>query len=350
MIKRIVTEITILLFITFFGGCLKDAPTVPVNPKTGNSPVLLGYLEEHGNYINSPFMPSLVDAPEVYNNITTYLILDVRTPQDFASGHIQNSVNVKPDSLLIYLKSINADSYPKIIIVSSTGQAASYYSCLLILDGYTNVYAMRFGMASWNSSFSDPWLSALDNLVPRTLTDTDYPKDGYSPLPSLTFPDENADAKSKLEYRINQLLAAGFEDEIKIEYSTPAIDIRIILPVDKARGYLICLGDPQFYKSYFGTSHPFDAILYLFAAPNLEFESTNLLQTLPSNKTIYLYSYAGNISAFITAYLRVLGYDARSVLYGGNNMIYNAMRNTPSIVQYTFSSGDIYNFGYVTGN
>ena len=37
------------------------------------------------------------------------------------------------------------------------------------------------------------------------------------------------------------------------------------------------------------------------------------LKTLPIDKQIVVYEYAGMTSAFVVAYLRVLGYDAKSI-------------------------------------
>jgi rhodanese-related sulfurtransferase len=49
------------------------------------------------------------------------------------------------------------------------------------------------------------------------------------------------------------------------------------------------------------------------------------LKTLPTDKTIVVYCCTGQNSANLTAYLRVLGYDAKSLLFGTNGMIYNDM-------------------------
>ena len=49
------------------------------------------------------------------------------------------------------------------------------------------------------------------------------------------------------------------------------------------------------------------------------------LKTLPADKPVAVYCYTGQTSAFLVAYLRLLGYDAKSVLYGTNGMIYDKM-------------------------
>ena len=51
-------------------------------------------------------------------------------------------------------------------------------------------------------------------------------------------------------------------------------------------------------------------------------------------------------SAYISGYLRTLGYDARSLLFGANGMIYDRM--VAESVPNPFDPGhDIMNYGYV---
>jgi len=47
------------------------------------------------------------------------------------------------------------------------------------------------------------------------------------------------------------------------------------------------------------------------------------LKTLATDKKVAVYCYTGQTSAYMTAYLRILGYDAKSILFGTNGMIYD---------------------------
>ena len=49
------------------------------------------------------------------------------------------------------------------------------------------------------------------------------------------------------------------------------------------------------------------------------------LKTIPTDKTVVVYCYTGQTSANLAAYLRVIGYDAKSLLFGTNGMIYDDM-------------------------
>ena len=50
-----------------------------------------------------------------------------------------------------------------------------------------------------------------------------------------------------------------------------------------------------------------------------------LLDTLPTDKPIVVYCWTGQTSAQVTPYLRILGYDAYSMLYGMNGCSFTAL-------------------------
>ena len=68
------------------------------------------------------------------------------------------------------------------------------------------------------------------------------------------------------------------------------------------------------------------------------------LKTLPTDKAVVIYCYTGQNSAFLTAYLRVLGYDAKSLLYGANGMIYDHLSDAGLTV---WSDAQIMGYEYV---
>ncbi|HRY98386.1 MAG TPA: response regulator, partial [Bacteroidales bacterium] len=69
------------------------------------------------------------------------------------------------------------------------------------------------------------------------------------------------------------------------------------------------------------------------------------LKTLPTDKPVVVYCYTGQTSAFMAAYLRLLGYDAKSLLFGGNGMIYD---NMAAAGLTTWKPDQIMGYDYVT--
>ena len=62
-----------------------------------------------------------------------------------------------------------------------------------------------------------------------------------------------------------------------------------------------------------------------------------------------MYDYSGQLSACMTAYLRVLGYDVKILLYGANQLFYSRLISDPELLGYAFTTDKIQNYPYVTG-
>jgi rhodanese-related sulfurtransferase len=113
-----------------------------------------------------------------------------------------------------------------------------------------------------------------------------------------------------LEARVDALLAEGF---------TPA-SITAATVFGTPSNYYIVNYWPA--AQYSDPGHIPGAIQY---TPKETLKLNVDLKTLPTDKPIVVYCYSGQTSAFIAAYLRLLGYDAKSLMFGGNSMIYDIM-------------------------
>ncbi|HEY6626680.1 MAG TPA: rhodanese-like domain-containing protein [Ignavibacteriaceae bacterium] len=332
-----------ILFVFSFvilNSCVEDNVTPPFTGELNPAAEMLVYFECQGDFVNSNLAPALIDAQEVNSNLSSYLIIDLRSNSDFQSGHIEGALNILNDSLYNFMKSIDAGSYPKIILVSKNGQSSAYFTCLLRLAGYSNVYSMKYGMASWNQFFADEWLGALSDAANiESYTNADFPRNDLTDLPPITFENPNASLPERINSRIKKIIAEGFY------YSN-----NLFSEVDN---YIVCYGKMRLYYArkfvvLEGRGHPPGVILYM-DSPDFELRSVRYLQSLPADQPICIYDYDGQQSACMTAYLRVLGYDATSLLFGANQLFYSRMIDEPDLREYAFSSLMINNFSYVTG-
>jgi rhodanese-related sulfurtransferase len=72
------------------------------------------------------------------------------------------------------------------------------------------------------------------------------------------------------------------------------------------------------------------------------------MSTIPLDKTIVVYCGTGHSSAFATAYLRLFGYDARTLRYGNNSFMHNRMIAKKEALSWLpFSEADVNNFPVV---
>jgi rhodanese-related sulfurtransferase len=323
----------IFLVLAMLCGCLNDDINVP--PDFDSNFALLKYLEEQGDYINSREAPSLIEAAEVYTNLSHYLIIDVRTSEEYIKGHIQGAQNKSNMELLNYLLTINADSYQKVVLVCADGQESAYLTCLLRLYGFNNIFTLKFGMAYWNRDFSQIWLKKIKDSPHRmNYSFTNYPKEQLQELPQV-FGKTNRNVEDFTKERIASFISRGFVDKMD---DINEVDIGLTK-------YFICYSIRNLYDQ----GHPPNAVLYLESD---DLKSTKDLQTLPAGKEILVYDYNGQLSAAVTAYLLVLGYNAKSLLYGANQLIYSTITNDLDrrTRDYAFLPEAINNFPYVTGN
>ena len=72
-------------------------------------------------------------------------ILDVRTPQEFNSGHIKGSINIPVQSLSSQLKKIKKDK--PVITCCASGMRSATAASVLKSAGFTEVY----NGGGWNS-------------------------------------------------------------------------------------------------------------------------------------------------------------------------------------------------------
>lgn len=68
------------------------------------------------------------------------IILDVRTKEEYDSGHIENSILIPVNDIEKEVENIFKDKEQKILVYCRSGNRSSQASKLLVKMGYTNVY------------------------------------------------------------------------------------------------------------------------------------------------------------------------------------------------------------------
>lgn len=317
------------LFVT---SCKKDDDDP--EPTVNESEVLATFLESaespYGkDYVNTD-MSSIVPAAEVYQLTLTgqVYIIDIRAAADYAAGHIEGAVNVPIGQVLTHIKTIDHASFEKVVVVCYGAQSSGFAVTLLRLMGYKNVWSMAYGMATWNAAFSGPWNNAMSNAYQSQFTSDVSPKPEKGGMPVLNT--GKTTGLEILEARVNAVLAEGF---------TPC-GITAQTVFENLSNYYVVNYWPE--AQYLDPGHIPGAVQY---TPKQSIKLGTDLKTLPTDKPVVLYCYTGQGSSFLGAYLRVLGYDARSLMFGGCGMIYDMLRDREMP---RFSAGAVQDFPYVT--
>ena len=309
-----VTFYLIALFLVpaiLFTSC---KPTAPVEPQAdpafkvltdylkANNKDLPSIIKYHGETADIKFVtppPANNDAIAAF--IEKYTILDIRAASDFATGHIDGAKNILLKNILTEASAAPADK--QILVVCYTGQVACFATSLLRLAGYPKTQALKWGMSGWNSVFADKWENGIGNVAEgHDNWTTDATALATFSDPELT--ETLTDGKTLLDARIAKVLADGFK-------GVNAADV-----LDTPSNYFI----HNFYKAadYTNFGH-IKGAYRIFPLTLKDGEYNNL----DASKEVVTYCYTGQTSAIVTAYLRVLGYDAYSLKFGMNGL-YNS--------------------------
>jgi rhodanese-related sulfurtransferase len=303
---------------------------IELNPE---SQQLLKYLEETGDYVNGRNFPSLIKAASVYKELDGKIrIIDLRNAGAFKKGHIKGAVNVEFSQIPNYFTNgIKPFEFDKIVLVCSDGQISSYATSLLRLMGYGNVHAMRWGMSSWNNEFAkDSWFSNVSSKYADQLELTDN-------LSTITsnFPPMNSGKSIGSEImatRFNALFAAGSSD--------------IFIAADE-----VFANPGNFFTMNYERKDKYDAghipgsIRY---KPNGTLGILSEMKTIPADKTVVAYCGTGHNSAFVAAYLRLFGYNAKALIYGNNAFMYDKMIKDKVIMSWLpFTKEEVADYAFV---
>ncbi len=342
---RIFSIFFLVLLTILLAGCLENNVIETETAEASITEKVLQRIETNDNYISSEDFPALITADDLISNLRSYIVIDVRSEAEYSNGHIQGSVNIKNDQLFEY---VDERKDQQIVLVSLTGQEASYYTSLFRIYGIENIYALRFGFAVWNTDFSDVWLNnAADKFITYNsqITNEEPPKNPLTDLPTLLNDDLSSDSREVLKERIKFLMQQGFNDNQMGVLTEKTVDLDGLFNIPNS--YVICSGDISLYNMN-GVGHLEGSTFYITLPPNRSnFKSISFLQTLPTDRQIFIYSYSGQISAMLSAYLSTIGYDARSILFGAHN-IFNSLMDTIDVdFQFSvFFTSELRNFNY----
>lgn len=300
--KKVTLYVVFLLTVTTLFSSFKSSQ-IPVDNPPSEFELLVQYLEENGNFMNT-LAPAIITADEVKENLKNdkYLVLDIRSADWFAYGHIKKSKNVKGPELLDFFENkIDPSAYDKITVICYSGQSAAYYTSLLRLYGFDNVYSLKWGMCSWADEFASAWKKNSKDEFTDQLEKTANTKPEKGATPTITT--GKTDAKEILKTRITEAFAKPYKEFIvksEVAFENPA------------EYFIVNYNSEDSYN----LGHLKGAVQY---QPKQCLGSTASLYTLPTDKKILVNCDTGLGAAYAVAYLHTLGYEVYNLAYGSNS-------------------------------
>jgi rhodanese-related sulfurtransferase len=246
----------------------------------------------------------------VYDNLDkNMLVIDLRPAATFKKGHISKAVNKQFEDLPAYFESgIKPFEYEKIILISEDGQEASYTACLLRLMGYGNVFAMRWGMSGWNLQMAEEgWLKFLSGKYEDMLDTAEHLMPPAKGMPELK--------TGKLTGE--EIGSSRFASLFREGTGKVMIDADEVF-ANPEKYYIINYERKDKYEN----GHIPGSVRY---KPDATLGIVAEMATIPYDKPVVVYCGTGHNSGFVTAYLRLFGYDAKTLSYGNNGFMYDKM-------------------------
>jgi rhodanese-related sulfurtransferase len=309
-----------------------DRPSLPLAAKRRKRPFtptptaiheateLVKYVESNNDYIYaaSSFVISASSyRTEVVADPTKVYTIDIRSSQRIIPRkHLKGAANVTLANLYTHIKGLTLANYKYVVVTCYSGQTAAFgvsiVRSLLPLAEANKVVSLKWGMSSIDSSFATSfWLAKTSNARASQFVTTDAPaKPAKTNLPTLTTGqnDRQRDPGSTRRKTSDGRIQHHHHGSIALYQSEQLLCCQLLAEcrIQSLPGHI------EGAYNYDPTTKPF--------------KIDSVMKTLPTDKTIVLYCYTGQTSAYVGAYLKMVGYDVKSLSYGANSMIFDAMK------------------------
>ena len=235
-----------------------------------------------------------------------YYIIDIRGAADYATSRIEGAINVSFANILNAAPL--AEGQP-ILVVCYSGQTACFATSLLRMAGYSSTQALKWGMSGWNADTAASWNNNIGDAAQGnanwSYTATAAPTVYNDP----TITSFSTSGEDILMERIEYVIADTFGSAT-------------------ASGGDVLASPSNYYINNYFSEADYTAFGHIDGAFRIKEDlllATNGYKALDpaTDGQVVTYCYTGQTSAVMTAWLRVLGYDAYTMTFGMNG-IYNS--------------------------
>lgn len=299
--------------------------------------VLTQYMEDNSLDLPTMLADWIVSASVIYDaGLENYFIVDIRKADkygpgtsgangvpDYVDGHIPGAHSVALADVVTYESANNTGNLP-VVVVCYTGHDAGHATMALRLSG-ANAQSLKWGMSGWHSDF-DLWTSNTGNVAydyQGAWVDDDVTPDLPGGYDSPVLNTELTDGAAILEYRINNAVLDGLNGIGNTDVLSALSDYQIA-----------CYWGDTDWNDY---GHIDGS--YRVTPGELGLSNLDVLDPAATN---VFYCWTGQTASMIAAWLNALGYDARTLKFSANGMIYDDL----TIYKWSASAG----YSYETGS
>ena len=89
-------------------------------------------------------------------NDSDTIVIDVREPEEFLKGHIENAINTPLGNLSTHMSKLEANKHKAVLIACQTGTRSASAGKLLTKAGFEQVFVISGGMQAWVNDYKLP--------------------------------------------------------------------------------------------------------------------------------------------------------------------------------------------------
>ena len=276
---------------------------------------LTEYMADNNLDLPELLTSAYILAGDVNANPANYFVMDIRkgdkyfagTP-DFEDGHIPGAHSVALADVVTYEAANNAGNLP-VVVACYTGHDSGHGTMALRLSGVTTAKSLKWGMSGWHSDFNiwDGNTGNKANEYPGSWDDGD----AAPTLPTFTDTPELEtgleDGAAILDYQVTNAIVDGLNGITNSEV-------------------LAAYGSFDIYCYW--AKIDWDTYGHITGAYQLTPGDLNLdnLDVLNPDETNVIYCWSGQTASFVAAWLNAVGYDAKTLKFSANGMIYDDLQ------------------------
>ncbi len=258
-------------------------------------------VETANEYFKSEPVPTIA-AADLYNVVQAqdagYQIVDIRTAEHYALGHIDGAINIPFKTIADDASLSQLDNTKKIAVVCYTGHTAAQTSMVWNMLGY-DALTLKFGMSGW--------------VADKAIVGLDIPNGKAANYPTVTTPTEAAgpfDAP-KLDGEYADV-AEAVKGEAKAYFAKdlpPTIAVTDVNNIVQSKdpGYQIL--DVRKAADY-AKGHVDGATNILWT------DMADQMTKLDPNKKVIVYCYTGHTAGEAAMFLNLMGYETYNMKFG----------------------------------
>ena len=283
-------------------GCAKEEPVAEKPPVAAEvfqaQPAM---VEAANEYLKSEPVPT-ISAEDLFNVVqakdTAYQIVDIRSTEHFALGHIDGAINIPFATIADDASLAELDDSKKIAVVCYTGHTASMANMVWNMLGY-DALTLKYGMSGW--------------VADKEIVGLDIPDGKAAGYPTVTTMTEATGAFDAPELESEYAdVAEAIKGQAKAYFAKelpPTIEVADVNNLVQSQDAATQIIDVRKAEDY--------AKGHIDGATNILWtDIADQLSTIDPDRKVVVYCYTGHTGGEAAMFLNLMGYETYNMKFG----------------------------------